>query len=81
LRAGSTDYDEVLAFFLSSAMNLDGAKASPLSVRPWDHQLRQPVLLATNNAVVEIAPLAGFVHPVNNLDTLGVDRSFSECRW
>jgi ABC transporter substrate binding protein (PQQ-dependent alcohol dehydrogenase system) len=81
LRAGSTDYDEVLAFFLSGAMNLDGAKASPLSVRPWNHQIRQPILLATNNAVVEIAPLAGFVHPVNDLDTLGVDRSFSECRW
>ena len=62
-------------------MNLDGAKASPLSVRPWDHQLRQPILLATNNAVVEIAPLGGFVHPVNDLDTLGPDRAASACRF
>lgn len=81
LRTGSTEYDAVLQFLLSDEMNLDGAKASPLSVRPWDHQLRQPVLLATNNAVVEIAPLAGFVHPVNDLDTLGVDRAFTECRF
>ena len=80
LRSGTTDYDSVLAFLLSSEMNLDGAKASPLSVRSWDHQLRQPILLATNNAVVENAPLAGFVHPVNDLDTLGPDRAASECR-
>ena len=81
LRSGSTDYDAVLQFLLSDEMNLDGAKASPLSVRPWDHQLRQPILLATNNAVVEIAPLGGFVHPVNDLDTLGPDRAASACRF
>jgi len=81
LRSEATDYESVLAFLLSDAMNLDGAKASPLSVRSWDHQLRQPILLATNNAVVEIAPLAGFVHPVNDLDTLGTDRAASACRF
>jgi ABC transporter substrate binding protein (PQQ-dependent alcohol dehydrogenase system) len=81
LRSGSTDYEDVLTFLLSDEMNLDGAKASPLSIRPWDHQLRQAILLATNNSVVELAPLPGFVHPINDLDTLGVDRAFSECRF
>lgn len=81
LRTGSTDYDDILAYLLSEEMTLDGAKGIPLSVRPWDHQLRQPILLATGNGVVERAPLDGFVDPVNNLDTLGVPHSQTECRF
>lgn len=80
LRTGSTDYQELLAYLMSDQMILDGAKGIPLSVRPWDQQLRQPILLATNNNVVERAPLEGFVHPVNDLDTLGVPQSQSACR-
>ncbi len=81
LRTDSTDYQDLLAYLMSDQMNLDGAKGIPLSVRPWDHQLRQPILLATNNNVVERAPLEGFVHPVNDLDTLGVPQSQSACRY
>lgn len=81
LRTQSTDYQVLLDYVLSDRLNLDGVKASAMSVRPWDHQLRQPVLLATSNAVVQRAPIDGFVHATNNLDTLGVDSPQSTCRF
>ncbi|MCC6736893.1 MAG: amino acid ABC transporter substrate-binding protein [Bauldia sp.] len=81
LRTSSTDYETMLSYILSDQLSLDGVKAASMSVRPWDHQLRQPILLATANAVVQRAPIEGFVHPTNNLDTLGVDAPQTACRF
>jgi ABC transporter substrate binding protein (PQQ-dependent alcohol dehydrogenase system) len=50
------------------------------SFRQWDGQLRQPILLATHNAVIASAPLEGFEHQTDTLDTLGIDEMESECR-
>ena len=44
-----------------------------MSVRPWDHQLRQAILLAAPYEVVAGAPVEGFLHQTNVLDTLGDD--------
>lgn len=81
LRADTTDYEPVRDFLLGERMNLDGSKGNPMSVRPWDHQLRQGMLLAAGNVVVELAPIEGFLHETNDLDTLGVDEPRSECRF
>ncbi|MHA1559112.1 MAG: amino acid ABC transporter substrate-binding protein [Alphaproteobacteria bacterium] len=81
VRTGSTDYPDLLAYIKSDQMSLDGAKGTPLSVRHWNQQLRQPILIATSNNVVERAPLEGFIDPVNDLDTLGVPQSQSACRF
>ena len=43
--------------------------------------LRQPLLLITDNWVVARAPLEGFEHRVNDLDTLGLDKPESRCRF
>lgn len=80
LRSKSTDYPEVLAYLLGERLNLDGGKGNPLSVRPWDHQLRQAIPLATTNAVLDEAPITGFLHQSNDLDTLGVDAPQSTCQ-
>jgi ABC transporter substrate binding protein (PQQ-dependent alcohol dehydrogenase system) len=47
--------------------------------RPWDGQLRQPILLATHNAVIARAPLDGFEHQRDTLDTLGIDARETAC--
>lgn len=65
---------------LSAELVLDGFKGNRLSFRPWDNQLRQPMLLATHNHVVARAPVEGFLHRTNNLDTLGVDEPETACR-
>ncbi len=80
-RAPDIDYDSVREFLLGDTIILDGFKGNRLNFRPWDHQLRQPVLLITHNWVIERAPLPGFLHPKYNLDTLGFDERESQCRF
>ena len=81
LRSKSTEYQKVLDFMLSDNLTVDGAKNDPMSVRPWDHQLRQSILLAISNAVLMEAPIPGFLHATNDLDTLGVDQPNSTCKF
>ena len=74
VRTQNGPFGTVAKYLKSEEITLDGFKGNRLGFRPWDNQLRQPVLLATHNAVIERAPIAGFLHPTNNLDTLGFDQ-------
>jgi ABC transporter substrate binding protein (PQQ-dependent alcohol dehydrogenase system) len=49
------------------------------SFRPWNRQLRQPILLGTTNAVVGLAPVEGVLHKENTLDSIGLDEPEFEC--
>ena len=79
LRTGKTDPATIRDYLFGDQLVLDGFKGYPLNVRPWSHQLRQPVFLTTGNAVVARAPLTGFLHRDNNLDTLGLDEREVNC--
>jgi ABC transporter substrate binding protein (PQQ-dependent alcohol dehydrogenase system) len=59
---------------------VDGSKGTTLSLRPWDGQLRQPMLLTDGQGVVAQAPIEGLLHPRNVLDTLGVDEPEKLCK-
>jgi len=63
-----------------AAAELDGSKGVSMSFRPWDGQLRQPVLLGDGQSVVALAPADGLLHPKNNLDTLGADAPEKLCK-
>ena len=78
LRTRSMDVHAQRDFILGNAF--DGDKGLAVSVRPWDHQLRQAILLASPYAVVASAPVEGFLHRTNELDTLGDDEPESPCR-
>lgn len=67
------------AYMASDAMALDGSKGVQLNYRPWSGQLRMPILLATSDAVIVVAPVEGFLHETNVLDTLGVDQPELDC--
>ncbi len=75
------DAKALRTFLTSDRINLDLYKGNPGSFRPWDRQLRQTILLHTHNAVVARAPIEGFLHQTNNLDTLGTDQATSACRY
>ena len=77
----SADFRDLAAALKSAELTLDAYKGTPANFRPWNNQLRQPILLHTNNAVVARAPLPGFLHPVNDLDTLGIDAPESACHF
>ncbi len=78
-RAKTVEFDAIANFLRSDQFALAGFKGVPLSFRSWDGQLRQPVLLAHERALVAVAPIEGFIHPRNELDTLGYDQSESVC--
>ena len=65
--------------FVSEEFKLDGSKGPVLNFRKWNRQLRQPIMLSTDNWVTSIAPLESFVHRENNLDTIGIDSKTSKC--
>ena len=79
LRTEGAAFASVRDYLLGDEIVLDGFKGNRASFRPWNRQLRQPLLLITHNWVVERAPLPGFLHQTNNLDTLGYDERDSRC--
>jgi ABC transporter substrate binding protein (PQQ-dependent alcohol dehydrogenase system) len=80
LRAKNTDVKAMTAYLTGDQTALDGFKGARQAFRPWDRQLRQALFLTTENWVVERAPLEGFLHAKNILDTLGFDERDSRCR-
>ena len=78
-RTNATDPDTLRAYILGPDFELAGFKGRPLTYRDWNGQLRQPIALAHPRALVAQAPLEGFLHQVNELDTLGLDRPESAC--
>jgi ABC transporter substrate binding protein (PQQ-dependent alcohol dehydrogenase system) len=79
LRTRSTDFEAQRKFIFGEG-SFDGNKGLAVSVRPWDHQLRQAVLLASPYTVVANPPVEGFLHKTNDLDTLGDDEPESPCK-
>jgi ABC transporter substrate binding protein (PQQ-dependent alcohol dehydrogenase system) len=78
LHTRSAEFATDRSFILGDG-SFDGDKGLAVSVRPWDHQLRQAVLLAAPYEVVASAPIEGFLHQTNDLDTLGDDQPESSC--
>ncbi|GAA6188619.1 ABC transporter substrate-binding protein [Litorivita sp. NS0012-18] len=78
-RVNSAQIETLRAYILSDTFELAGFKGRPLSYRAWNGQLRQPIPLLHDDAVVANAPLDGFLHQNNELDSLGLDRPESAC--
>lgn len=78
-RQNTDDPARLRTYMLSDAFELGGFKGRPLSFRDWNGQLRQPIPLTHPGAVVALAPLEGYLHQHNELDTLGLDRPNSSC--
>jgi len=80
-RIRSNEFDRIQAYLRSDQLNLDAYKGTPVSYRSWDNQLRQPILLHTYNAIIDRAPFRGFLHPTENMDTLGFDQGDRRCQF
>jgi len=70
---------DLIPALLDPALTLELYKGSPGSFRRWNRQLRQPILLASETAVVGLAPVEGMLHQTNTLDTLGQDEPEAHC--
>lgn len=78
-RTNSSDPRVLRDYLLSDKFELAGFKGRPMTFRTWNGQLRQPIAIAHPRALVAQAPLDGFLHQSNELDSLGLDRPESTC--
>lgn len=78
-RTGAADARTVRSYLLGDDFELAGFKGAPLTFRNWNGQLRQPIVLAHPRALAAQAPLDGFLHQTDPLDTLGIDAPESKC--
>jgi ABC transporter substrate binding protein (PQQ-dependent alcohol dehydrogenase system) len=79
-RTNSGDPKKVVAFLKGPDFSVAAFKGTRLTLRDWNWQLRQPILLADGRMVVSVSPQEGFLHQVSELDTLGVDRPETKCK-
>ncbi len=78
-KVSGADQAKLRDYMKSRSFRLDGSKGVTLGYRLWDGQLRMPLLLATSDAVIAIAPIEGYLHPDTTLDTLGTDQAEFVC--
>jgi ABC transporter substrate binding protein (PQQ-dependent alcohol dehydrogenase system) len=79
-RTGSADPQVVLAYMKGPDFGLAAFKGQKITLRDWNLQLRQPILLADGRTIASISPQEGFLHQFSELDTLGIDRPETKCR-
>jgi ABC transporter substrate binding protein (PQQ-dependent alcohol dehydrogenase system) len=79
-RVKSADPKTILDFIKGPDFALAAFKGRKLTVRDWDLQLRQPILLADGRTIVSVSPQEGFLHQFSELDTLGIDRPETKCQ-
>lgn len=68
-------------FALSSKFTLAAFKGGAVSYRPWNGQLRQPILIVGPRMLVSVSPQKGFLHQFSILDTLGYDKPETTCKF
>ena len=79
-RVNSGDPKAMLNFLKGPDFSVAAFKGQRLTLRDWNLQLRQPILLVDGRMVVSVSPQEGFLHQVSELDTLGVDRPETKCK-
>ncbi len=79
-RTNSGDAKTLTDYLKGPNFTIAAFKGTRLSLRDWNLQLRQPILLADGRMIVSVSPQEGFLHQVSELDTLGVDRPETKCK-
>jgi ABC transporter substrate binding protein (PQQ-dependent alcohol dehydrogenase system) len=76
----SADPKAIRDDLLSPGFALGAFKGQGLTLRPWNQQMRQPILLTDGRGTVSVSPQEGFLHQTSELDTLGFDRPETKCK-
>lgn len=79
-RTNSGDPRTVFDFLKGPDFSVAAFKGQRLTLRDWNLQLRQPILLVDGRMVVSVSPQEGFLHQTSELDTLGLDRPETKCK-
>jgi ABC transporter substrate binding protein (PQQ-dependent alcohol dehydrogenase system) len=79
-RVNSGDAKGISDFLRGPNFSIAAFKGTRLTLRDWNLQLRQPILLSDGRMIVSVSPQEGFLHQVSELDTLGLDRPETKCK-
>ena len=79
-RVNSAEPAKLIAFLKGPDFNVAAFKGQKLTLRDWNLQLRQPILLFDGRNTVSVSPQEGYLHQYSELDTLGVDRPETQCK-
>ena len=79
-RVASGDPQMIFTYLKGPEFALAAFKGQKLTLRDWNLQLRQPILLADGRTIVSVSPQEGFLHQFSELDTLGIDRPETKCQ-
>jgi len=79
LRTRKNDVKTVSDYMVSDKFQLAAFKGRKLTYRSWNGQMRQTIALAAPRSLVSTSPQEGFLHPVTDLDTLGLDKREVNC--
>jgi ABC transporter substrate binding protein (PQQ-dependent alcohol dehydrogenase system) len=76
----SSDPKAARDYLLTPDFTVAAFKGEKLTVRAWNQQLRQPILLTDGRGTVSVSPQEGFLHQTSELDTLGFDQPETKCK-
>jgi ABC transporter substrate binding protein (PQQ-dependent alcohol dehydrogenase system) len=79
-RTKSSKYADLVAYMKGPNFDVAGFKGVGLSLRNWNGQIRQPILVTTPKLLVSVSPQQGFLHQNSELDTLGIDKPETKCQ-
>ena len=76
----SVDTKAVRDFLVGPDFEVAGFKGVKLTLRTWNQQLREPILLNDGRGTVSVSPQEGFLHQRTELDTMGYDQPETKCK-
>jgi ABC transporter substrate binding protein (PQQ-dependent alcohol dehydrogenase system) len=79
-RTQSAEPAKIVTYIKSPSFEVAAFKGQKLTLRDWNLQLRQPILLSDGRTVVSVSPQEGYLHQNSELDTLGYDRPETKCK-
>jgi ABC transporter substrate binding protein (PQQ-dependent alcohol dehydrogenase system) len=78
--AKTDDPGKLRAYMRGPEFDVADFKGTRQTLRLWNQQLRQPILLTDGRATVSVSPQEGYLHQVSELDTLGLDQPETKCK-
>jgi ABC transporter substrate binding protein (PQQ-dependent alcohol dehydrogenase system) len=78
-RTHSNDPMRLREFLVGPDFSFAAFKGQRLTLRSWNLQVRQPILLGDGRSIASVSPQEGFMHQTSELDTLGLDKPETKC--
>jgi ABC transporter substrate binding protein (PQQ-dependent alcohol dehydrogenase system) len=79
-RTKANDANAARDYLVGPDFSIAAFMGQKLTMRTWNQQMRQPILLGDGRMIASVSPQEGFLHQTSQLDTLGYDRPETKCK-